>query len=237
MHREAVRLLSIITVTRNDLAGLKRTLGSISLTPGAEYGCEIIVIDGASTDGTREYLEEREDERLHWISERDAGIYDAMNKGLSLARGNAVWFLNGGDVVSEGKLPARLWAPCRLQVLYHTRTGKAVYQRGRHVLFLGMPYCHQGLIFRAASARYDTRYEISADYDYLLQQGWKGLPPLERALTVFYEKSGVSEKRIIKRDLEILRIVWRRLGGLKAALAFIYLLPRNIMKHLLRRHA
>jgi len=237
MQREAVRLLSIITVTRNDLSGLRRTLDSIAVAPEAQYGCEIIVIDGASTDGTREYLERLEDERVRWISERDEGIYDAMNKGLSLARGNAVWFLNGGDVISEGRLPAVLMAPCRLRVLYYTPGGRAVYQRGRRRLFLGMPYCHQGLIFQTGQARYDTRYAISADYDFVLQQGWRALPPLETAVTVLYEKSGVSEKRIIRRDLEILRIVRHNLGGFKAAMAFIYLLPRNIIKHLLRRHA
>ena len=94
--------LSVITVTYNCRELLPRTLKSVSeqTFPSVEH----IIVDGASTDGTleliREYLElsiENEARPGAWISEPDKGIYDAMNKGLHMARGKYVLFLNAGD--------------------------------------------------------------------------------------------------------------------------------------------
>ena len=71
--------LSIITITRNDLDGLRRTALSVSSQSFRDY--EWIVIDGASTDGTVEYLQSMQPQPSAWVSEPDGGVYDAMNKG------------------------------------------------------------------------------------------------------------------------------------------------------------
>ena len=98
--------LSIVTICRNDAAGLRRTLES---SLGAQTGFsdfEQIVVDGASTDGSFAELDRwRGDQRLGWcVSEPDAGIYNAMNKGAAHARGDYLLFLNGGDVLKPGIL-------------------------------------------------------------------------------------------------------------------------------------
>ncbi len=93
--------LSIITIAYNNLAGLSRTAMSVLSQTSTDF--EWIVVDGASTDGTLEFLSkiERqwrgEKERLHIISEPDSGIYNAMNKGIRMAHGEYCLFLNGGD--------------------------------------------------------------------------------------------------------------------------------------------
>jgi glycosyltransferase involved in cell wall biosynthesis len=88
--------VSVISVTRNDLLGIQQTVASV-LEQNYPY-VEHIVVDGASTDGTVEWLAERDWESpSRFVSERDNGIYDAMNKGAELATGDVIVFLNGGD--------------------------------------------------------------------------------------------------------------------------------------------
>lgn len=87
--------VSVITVTYNDLPGLRRTVKSVLRQ---DYGnWEYIVVDGASNDGTRSYLETESRGQIKWISEPDGGIYEAMNKGTGMASGDYCIFINAGD--------------------------------------------------------------------------------------------------------------------------------------------
>ena len=89
-----MKKISIITVNYNDLPGLKKTIYSISDQIFQDF--ELIVIDGGSIDGSKEFIEncKRID---YWVSEKDSGIYNAMNKGILAAKGEYVIFMNGGD--------------------------------------------------------------------------------------------------------------------------------------------
>lgn len=87
--------ISIITITYNNLKGLKKTVQSVF---DQKYSnIEFIIIDGGSEDTTAQYLQENTNKITYWVSEPDKGIYNAMNKGLSVASGNYVHFLNAGD--------------------------------------------------------------------------------------------------------------------------------------------
>lgn len=90
-----MRNLSIITVCYNDRIGLELTLKSVSSQTCREF--EYIVIDGASTDGSAELLKQYSDIIDYSVSEKDTGIYNAMNKGISHAKGEYCLFLNAGD--------------------------------------------------------------------------------------------------------------------------------------------
>lgn len=95
--------LTIVTVCRNALAALKRTTASV-LGQKAVYpsvSIEHVIVDGASTDGTPEWLAEmKEQGKIEaYISEPDRGIYDAMNKGINMARGAAIIFINADDTL------------------------------------------------------------------------------------------------------------------------------------------
>ena len=87
--------LSIITVNLNNLEGLKKTYDSVVCQTFTDY--EWIVIDGGSTDGSREFIEQHQDKIAHWCSEPDKGIYNAMNKGIMRAQGEYLNFMNSGD--------------------------------------------------------------------------------------------------------------------------------------------
>jgi glycosyltransferase involved in cell wall biosynthesis len=90
--------ISIITTTYNSIQTLRDTISSVLAQDYADL--EYIIVDGASTDGTREIIEESEahfGNRLHWLSELDKGIYDAMNKGIAMATGEIVGIINSDD--------------------------------------------------------------------------------------------------------------------------------------------
>ncbi len=87
--------LSVITVNYNNCEGLKRTLNSIKLQSSRDF--EWIVIDGGSTDESKELLDKNNNLITYWVSERDKGIYNAMNKGIKASRGEYLLFLNSGD--------------------------------------------------------------------------------------------------------------------------------------------
>jgi len=87
--------LSIITVNLNNCRGLKRTINSVVPQTFKDY--EWIIIDGGSTDGSRELIEEYSSHFAYWVSEPDKGIYNAMNKGIARSKGDYLQFLNSGD--------------------------------------------------------------------------------------------------------------------------------------------
>jgi glycosyltransferase involved in cell wall biosynthesis len=88
-------LISIITINYNNLVGLKKTMASVLEQTYEDI--EYIVIDGGSTDGSKEHLEHCQKDLAYWVSEPDQGIYSAMNKGIDQATGDYLLFLNSGD--------------------------------------------------------------------------------------------------------------------------------------------
>ena len=87
--------LSIITVNLNNRDGLQKTIDSVICQTFRDF--EWIVIDGGSTDGSKELIEQYADHFAYWVSEPDKGIYNAMNKGIKVAKGEYLQFLNSGD--------------------------------------------------------------------------------------------------------------------------------------------
>lgn len=98
--------LSIITINYNNCKGLERTLHSIQSQTCHDF--EWIVIDGGSTDGSKELILQHQDAISHWCSEPDNGIYHAMNKGVAKAIGDYCLFLNSGDELCDSHVIERL---------------------------------------------------------------------------------------------------------------------------------
>ncbi len=172
-------LVSVVTVVRNDEPGLQRTMNSVTAQdyPRLEY----VVVDGASTDGTRDVVQNRLSEVSHWISEPVGGIYEAMNKGTRLATGEYVCFLNAGDRFVSNDTVSRMFVPPpRAELLWgdciiESRKGRE-YDRARSVLknlHRQMTVSHQSLFVKRASllARpFDESFRIAADYDFLCER-------------------------------------------------------------------
>ena len=93
-------ILSLITINFNRKSDLEATFGSV-LTQTARSRFEYVVIDGGSTDGSAEQIVARQDQLDYWVSERDGGIYPAMNKGIRAAKGRYLLFLNAGDTLCD----------------------------------------------------------------------------------------------------------------------------------------
>lgn len=92
-------LLSIITVNLNNVHGLQKTMESVIIQTCGSY--EWIVIDGGSSDGSKELLEANKELFTHLVSEPDSGVYEAMNKGILLAKGEYLSFMNSGDCFAD----------------------------------------------------------------------------------------------------------------------------------------
>lgn len=168
--------LSIITITRNNLAGLRRTALSIASQTWRDF--EWIVIDGASTDGTLAYLSTLRPAPDFCLSEPDGGVYDAMNKGLSHAQGEYLLFMNSGDSLCEADTLGQVFAqfPADADIVY----GDAlfVYPRKKRLVthpdHLSLFYfrhgslCHQATFIRTLLLResggYSTDYRIVSDW-------------------------------------------------------------------------
>ncbi len=86
---------SVITINYNHIDGLKRTIKSVISQTNTNY--EYIIIDGGSTDGSVDVIKEHENQVVFWVSEKDNGVYHAMNKGVAKAKGDYLIFMNSGD--------------------------------------------------------------------------------------------------------------------------------------------
>ncbi len=103
-------ILSIITINRNNAAGLEKTIQSV--LSQTRTGFEYVIIDGASTDGSVEVIRRyavQSGNRIKWISEPDKGIYNAMNKGIGMATGDYLQFLNSGDCLVSDDVTERMF--------------------------------------------------------------------------------------------------------------------------------
>lgn len=90
-----MKIISIITINYNNKVGLKKTIESVIQQDFNSF--EFIVIDGGSTDGSYDVIQEYRNYIDYWVSEPDKGIYNAMNKGITIARGEYCNFMNSGD--------------------------------------------------------------------------------------------------------------------------------------------
>ena len=181
--------ISVVTICWNDLAGLKLTIESLRRQSSTDF--EQIIIDGGSTDGTPEFLRTLSTPwTMRFVSEKDRGIYDAMNKGTRLANGEYVWFLNSGDQAENPEVVARLNQELQrhpeTDLLYGTSFYASHFgQRpvGREVtakdFVIGMPICHQSCLYRRerlGEAPYSLEYRIISDWvltQNFFRRGWK----------------------------------------------------------------
>ena len=101
--------LSIITINLNNCAGLQKTLDSVFAQTFTDY--EYLVIDGGSTDGSAELIKKQENKFVYCVSEKDNGIYHAMNKGIRKATGDYLLFLNSGDYLVNDEVLSNCSSP------------------------------------------------------------------------------------------------------------------------------
>lgn len=175
--------VSIITTVYNASTTLEATILSV-VNQKSDF-IEYIIIDGGSYDGSVGIIELYNSYIDFWISEKDEGIYDAMNKGVSQANGKWVYFLGADDKLNEGilsKLSDKFESDLAViygDVIYDT--GYEMHSRLGRRMLLENTLHHQGAFYDRnlfTNFRYDTKYGVSSDYELNLQIYLRQLPSL-----------------------------------------------------------
>lgn len=237
--------VSIITVVYNGVEVLEKTICSV--IEQNKVDIEYIIIDGGSTDGTIDIIKKYENEISYWKSEKDDGIYDAMNKGIEQASGDIIAFINSGDWYEKDSLQKiSLWfensnADILICGVNMTRKGKFVVKRipklneVKEKVVFGMPCCHQGIFAKKkwlkGEHNFNTKYKIAADYDWLLGCYYEGSKiECYDIIVANYDMEGVSAQKRRKTIEELQSIAIKRLESSSAPKTRKRKISNNIKK-------
>lgn len=183
LHSEDTVLVTVVTVVFNDEKNLQRTIDSVASQ--TYKNIEHIVIDGGSTDGTLDIVR-RNSSIAYWVSEKDVGIYDAMNKGISHASGTWINFMNSGDVFYESTTVESVFLNaevCQNDLVYgdveidYGHFKKVKKSGAVSFLKAGMQFSHQSLFARRSILevfKFDLSYRTAADYNFIFLAWVKG---------------------------------------------------------------
>ena len=170
-------LISIITVVKNNERYLEQTIKSV-INQTYTY-IEYIVIDGGSADNTLDIMQKYKNKIDYWVSESDKGIYDAMNKGIDLATGEWIIFMNAGDKFYENNTVERIFLGENYDVDFIYGDCKIVYnsefsriQQAGEIknLWKGMLFSHQSLFSKQSVSKkyqFNVNNKIAADFEFL----------------------------------------------------------------------
>lgn len=218
--------LSVITIVYNNVRDIERTVLSVlnQTYPNIEY----LIIDGASNDGTLDILKKYEVRFSKMISEKDKGIYDAMNKGLALASGDYVLFMNSGDEIYAPDTVEKIFSLSPDADIYYGETemynenweslGRRRHQVPEHFIWkdfkYGMSISHQAIYIRKSLTEpYDLEYKLSSDIDWILKAAKKANKIVNTHMYVAkYLVGGMSKKRHRQSLIERFHIFSKHYG-------------------------
>ncbi|WP_285009934.1 glycosyltransferase family 2 protein [Pedobacter faecalis] len=239
--------LSVITIVYNNVRDIERTMLSVL---GQTYrNIEYIVIDGASTDGTREIIGKYQSQLAGFISEPDKGIYDAMNKGLALATGDYVLFMNSGDEIYAPVTVAEVFDSSDSADIYYGETEmydaewKSLGQR-RHCapevfnwrsFRYGMTVSHQAIyIRRSITTPFDLRYKYSADIDWIIKAAKRASSIVNTRMYVAkYLVGGISKKKHLASLKERFHILSKYYGLIPNVINHVFIAV-NLLSYYIR---
>jgi len=240
--------VSIITVTYNAENFLEKTIQSV-LTQTYE-NIEYIIIDGGSKDGTLDLIKKYEGSIDFWKSEKDEGLYDAMNKGIKYSTGEYLWFMNAGDEIYAKDTLEKNFEKSNKADIYYGETkyydlqGKYLGLRSEETphklperlswksMAYGMVVCHQAIIVKKdiAVAYKHQKYPFSADIDWVIEV-------LKRAKTIIntqevlakYLQGGFSRKHLKSSLTDRFSILRYHFGVLPTLFRHVWILLRGVI--------
>jgi len=212
-------IVSVITVVYNGDQFIESTIKSV--VNQSYQNVEYIIIDGLSTDNTLSIIRQYDDQIDYWLSERDKGIYDAMNRGLVKAQGDYVWFINAGDLISEKDTLEKLMLNSAKDAdIYYGETylidmaGKVLGTRSDRTtrklpkdltwrnMSRGMVVSHQSILVRKNIAPlYNLNYSCSADVDWVINS-------LKAAKTIVNVKFVLTKYLIGGHSIQLQKMGW-----------------------------
>ena len=247
MHNHPTPKFSIITVTYNAEAVLEDTIQSV--ISQTYHHVEYIIVDGASKDSTLSIIDRYRDRITRIVSEPDKGLYDAMNKGIRLATGDYLCFLNAGDSfheddtlqqmvrsISGNELPDVLYGETELV----DKEGHFIRMRrlaAPEVLTWrsfkqGMLVCHQAFFAKASLVEpYDLQYRFSADFDWCIRVMKKARTLHNTHLTLIdYLEEGMTTQNRQASLRERFRIMARHYGLTSTVAHHAWFVLRAVIK-------
>jgi glycosyltransferase involved in cell wall biosynthesis len=238
-------LVSVITVCFNAEASLEKTLLSVLNQTYAPI--QYIVIDGGSIDSTPEILKQYGAQLDVCLSEPDKGVYDAMNKGVKLAKGDWVIFLNAGDAFIDANVISRIFTgysdnASLIVGAVRLSNGDIFYpkQMTRLRLSYSMPFCHQGMFYRRSLFErhaFDIHYKSIADNEHLFRLfDDRVIVKYIDQVVAYYDEPGISAQHFFQSWRDKFVVVVKHMPAfVPATLAvFVKALLGKIIKNLIR---
>lgn len=212
--------LSIITINYNDKAGLLSTFKSVFTQTHQQF--EYVVIDGGSTDGSKKLIEQHADKIDYWVSEKDTGIFNAMNKGIKAAKGAYLLFLNSGDTFyNDEVLQQAVQQISNEHQIYYgdvlrifndgTKKIKTYPEALKFSFFVDSAIAHQSAIVKKNLFDdvfyFNENYKVYADWEFFVCAVCKyDVPYKHLGLVVAnYDMSGISSDAAIQKKYSLER--------------------------------
>jgi len=227
-------LISIITVVFNSEKYIEETI--LSIINQTYQNIEYIIIDGGSTDSTIDIIKKYENKISYWISEKDGGVYDAMNKGIKVSNGEWINFINAGD---------RLLYLDLNSLLNNTTTNSSYYFDEEKSSLRRDPFtksylthnttCHQSIFYKKDEIlSYNLNYPIIADFEQMTRVCKNSFIPSYSQHIVFFAKAGLSYESNKDKSIENLKkkikIIKNNLGFLWGLVATLHSFRIFILK-------
>lgn len=210
--------ISVVTVSYNAAETIEETIQSV--VNQTYDNIEYIIIDGGSTDGTVDIIKKYADRIAYWVSEPDKGIYDAMNKGINVATGDYINFMNAGDTFTKRDIVEKVadkifiesfivicdWNDIKKNCLIERKALEIKYLK-RNILC-----SHQAMLIKLSYHKnnlYDTTFRFCADYNFLYKSYYNdgvSIQYIPIAIANYLQDEGYSADNIYKLEKEKIRI-------------------------------
>lgn len=230
--------ISVITVVYNNKKTLEETINSV--LSQSYKNIEYIIVDGKSTDGTLDIINKYKKNISKFVSEKDNGIYDAMNKGVNMATGDIVYFLNSDDIFYDNNVLEIVVKAFQKNLdydyIYGGVVSRGIFNSGKDNIFLreisnhsikmGQNIPHQSLFVKRTQFEeiglFNTNLKVNADYDFecrLVKEDKKGHHI--KYLVAYYSQNGYSSRGGWNLYQEKISVIKNHFGYYYASLYFI----------------
>jgi glycosyltransferase involved in cell wall biosynthesis len=227
-------LITVITVCLNRQKDVEKTILSIL---GQTYNnIEYIIIDGGSHDGTLKVIRKYDKRIAYWMSEKDNGIYDAMNKGIKLASGEWLNFMNAGDVFfskstiekifqNKKHVAGIVYGDCKIN--YEAGFSRIQKASDPVDVWKGVVCSHQSLFCKTCLLKnkpFNTKYSLGADYDFFFRNYVKKIKFEQLTFPVSTcSAGGIVDNNLMRGFFDILTIARKYSPGLRTELHYLFL--------------
>jgi glycosyltransferase involved in cell wall biosynthesis len=202
--------ISVITVCRNEVKTIEETIKSV--IEQSFKNIQFIIVDGDSTDGTKEIINKYRDKIDILIFDKAMGIYGAMNKAVSKASGDYVYFLNANDSFYNKDVVEKVFKNSEHEdIVYGNVLAKDEakewvnkYNKVNRSFLINTSICHQALFVKRSLFKeygiFDTRYKVVADYDWLLRVLKRGVKTKYIDIIIAnYRMGGISDNKKFRK--------------------------------------